>query len=151
MMDDVAPVLPRVRLLVPTLLALGVLVTGCGQEEQPPPTDGAPPIGTAADALSCAEGLGTQADSGGTAGPEGLADGPEAALERWLETSPDAPDLDPDEFGVAVEEVGTVLLTHEVDGEPVVAVVTSDAMRTADGDTGWAVRGWARCSGAPGP
>ena len=119
-----------------------VLLTGCSEEE-PEVVDVGARITTAADALECAPDAEVETRSvspGERAGsPDALA-----AVQAWAKRLRRSADIPLDGYRVAVEEVGTVLFTHETDRQAQIAVV---AARTEDkhGDLGWVVESWARC------
>lgn len=122
--------------------ALLLLLTGCGEEE-PEVIDVGARITTAADALECAPDAEVETRS---VAPDELAGSPDAltAVQAWAKRLRRSADIPLDGYDVAVEEVGTVLFTHDTDRQAQIAVV---AARTEDkaGDVGWVVESWAGC------
>jgi len=122
--------------------ALLLLLTGCGEGE-PEVVDAGTRITTASDALECAADARVEARSVSAGDRRGSADAMDA-VQAWAKRMRRSADIPLDGYGVAVEEVGTVLFTHETDGSAEIAVI---AARTDDkaGDVGWIVESWARC------
>ena len=127
---------------MPLALAVVLPLTACGEGE-PPVIDAGTLITTAADALECPTGAKVETRSVSASRRAGAADAA-SAVQVWAKRLRRSADIPLDGYGVAVEEVGTVLFTHETDGIAEIAVV---AERTEDkaGDLGWVVRSWARC------
>lgn len=132
------------RRLVRAALVTGLLVgllAGCGEEE-PKVIEVGARITTAADALECRRGakvVAQEVKELPKASPDAAS-----ALDRWARRLRHTTDVPLEGYAVAVEEVGTVLFTHEDDRQADLAVV---ATRTEDrnGDRGWLVTSWARC------
>jgi hypothetical protein len=128
--------------IVPLVVGLALLLTSCGEGE-PEVIDVGARVTTATDALECADGAEVETRSETTTrrkgGPNALA-----AVEVWAKRMRKSADIPIDGYGVAVEEVGTVLFTHETNGIAEIAVI---AERSEDrtGDLSWVVRSWARC------
>ena len=134
--------MPR-RLRTLTLaLALALPLTACGEEE-PEVIDVGTRITTTADALECPDGAEVETGSVATTRRPGGADAA-TAVHTWAKRLRRSADIPLDGYGVSVEEVGTVLFTHETEGRAEIAVI---AERTEDkaGDLGWVVSSWARC------
>jgi hypothetical protein len=128
--------------IVPLLLVT-LLLTACG-EEQPKVIDVGTRITTAADALECAPDAKVEARSVASGKRPGSPDAP-AAVEAWAKRLRRSADIPLQGYEVGVEEVGTVLFTHNSDeGFADIAVI---ATRTDDhkGTLGWLVESWARC------
>jgi hypothetical protein len=138
--------MPRSLRIVPLALAFVLPLTACGEEE-PPVVDVGTRITTAADALECPTGAEVETRSVSASRRAGGADA-SSAVQVWAKRLRRSADIPLDGYGVAVEEVGTVLFTHETEGIAEIAVV---AERTEDktGELGWVVRSWARCRPAP--
>ena len=130
------------RRSLPIVAALLLLLTGCGEGE-PEVVDVGTRITTATDALECPAGARVEARSVSAADRRGSADAL-GAVQAWAKRMRRTADIPLDGYGVAVEEVGTVLFTHEADGRAEIAVI---AARTDDksGVVGWIVESWARC------
>jgi hypothetical protein len=124
------------------VLVVALLLTACGEGE-PEVIDVGTRITTAADALECPADARVEARSVSAGDRRGSADA-EGAVQAWAKRIRRSADIPLDGYGVAVEEVGTVLFTHEADGLAEIAVI---AARTDDkaGDVGWIVEPWARC------
>ena len=130
------------------MAALLLLLSGCGEGE-PEVVDVGTRITTATDALECVPGAKVEARSVSAESRRGSANALDA-VHAWAKRMRRSADLPLDGYQVGVEEVGTVLFTHETDGLAEIAVI---AARTDDkaGDVGWVVESWARCRpGAPG-
>jgi len=134
--------MPRTLLLVAAAVTAAVVLSGCGEEE-PEVIDVGTRITSAADALECQEGAEPETRSV----PAGSRPGGEdasAALSAWAEGTRRSAEIPRDGYQVAVEEVGTVLFTHDSDGRAEIAVIVARA-EVEDGDLGWSVQSWARC------
>jgi hypothetical protein len=136
--------MPRTARLIASALAVAALFSACSEEPEEV-VDVGTRITTAADALECATGAEVEANTV----PAGTRSGSEDALgavQAWAKRARRSADIPLDGYQVSVEEVGTVLFTHDTDGRAEVAVI---AVRTedADGELGWTVRSWARCRG----
>ena len=124
------------------IVAALLLLSGCGEGE-PEVIDVGTRITNASDALECPDGARVEARSvsaGNRAGsPDALG-----AVQAWAKRLRRSADIPLDGYEVGVEEVGTVLFTHETDDRAEIAVI---AARTDDkaGDVGWLVQSWARC------
>jgi hypothetical protein len=131
----------RLRILT-LLLPATLLLAGCSEEE-PRVVDVGARVSTAEDALECAHD--TKVESHSVAA-ESAAAHPDAetAVRAWAERVRRRADIPADGYRVAVEEVGTVLFTHETDHRAEIAVI---AKRTEGkgGELGWLVTSWARC------
>ncbi len=127
---------------LPIVAALLLLLGGCGEGE-PEFVDVGTRITTAADALECPPGATVEARTVTAGNRRGGADAP-SAVQAWAKRMRRSADIPLDGYAVGVEEVGTVLFTHETDGLAEIAVI---AARTDDktGDVGWLVQSWARC------
>ena len=139
--------MPRFVVVAVLLLVL----SGCGEGE-PEVIDVGTRVTTAADALECAPDAEVETKS---VSPGDRAGSPDAltAVQTWAKRVRRTADVPLDGYEVGVEEVGTVLFTHETDSRAQIAVV---AVRTEDkaGQLGWVVESWARCrpgSGASAP
>ena len=130
--------MPRFVVVAVLLLVL----SGCGEEE-PEVVDVGARVTTAADALECAPDAKVETKS---VSPGDRAGSPDAltAVQTWAKRVRRTADVPLDGYEVGVEEVGTVLFTHETDSRAEIAVV---AVRTEDkaGQLGWVVESWARC------
>ncbi len=124
------------------MAVLVLLLSGCGEGE-PEVVDVGTRITTAADALECVPGAKVEARSVSTDSRRGSADAL-GAVQAWAKRMRRSADIPLDGYEVGIEEVGTVLFTHETDGLTEIAVI---AARTDDkaGDVGWIAESWARC------
>lgn len=124
------------------MAVLVLLLSGCGEGE-PEVVDVGTRITTAADALECPADARVEAKSVSAGKRRGSEDSL-GAVQAWAKRMRRTADIPLDGYGVSVEEVGTVLFTHETDGRAEIAVI---AARTDDkaGDVGWIVESWARC------
>lgn len=135
--------MPRTLRLVASVVSAAAVLSGCSEE--PKVIDVGTRITSAADALECADG--DKVETGSV--PKGSGAGSEdasSALQAWAEKQGRSSDVPPDGYRVAVEEVGTVLFTHDVDGRALIAVITART-KDADGGLGWTATSWARCRG----
>jgi len=134
--------MPRLLPVVVVVVALPALLSGCGEEEEKVIDVGAR-VTTAADALECPQGTDVESRSLKTDTRKAAPDA-RSAVQAWAKRMRRSMDLPLDGYEVAVEEVGTVLFTHDSDGKADIAAV---AVRTEDknGDLGWLVESWARC------
>jgi hypothetical protein len=123
-------------------VASAALLSGCGEEE-PPVIDVGTRITTAADALECPDGAEVETRSVSAGTRPGREDAL-AAVQAWAKRMRKSSDIPADGYQVSIEEVGTVLFTHETEARAEIAVI---ATRTEDknGDLGWVVQSWARC------
>lgn len=130
----------RLRIL-PLVVTGALLLAACGEE--PEVIDVGTRITGTADALECPEGAEVETRSVTTARRAGAADAA-TAVHTWAKRLRRSADIPLDGYSVSIEEVGTVLFTHEVDARAEIAVI---AERTEDrnGDLGWVVSSWARC------
>jgi hypothetical protein len=130
--------MPRILVVAVLLLVL----SGCGEEE-PEVIDVGARVTSAADALECAPDDEVETKS---VSPGDRAGSPDAltAVQIWAKRVRRTADVPLDGYEVGVEEVGTVLFTHETDSRAEIAVVV---VRTEDktGQLGWVVESWARC------
>jgi hypothetical protein len=134
--------MPRAARLIASALAVAAMFTACSEEPEEV-IDVGTGITTAADALECPTGNEVEAKTV----PAGTRSGSEDALgavQAWAKRERRSADIPLDGFQVGVEEVGTVLFTHDTDGRAEVAVIAVRA-EDADGELGWTVRCWARC------
>ena len=131
--------MPRRLAIIAVLVAL---LSGCGEGE-PEVIDVGTRITNASDALECPQDAQAEARSV-TAGNRAVKADARAAVQAWAKRMRRSADIPLDGYEVGVEEVGTVLFTHETDGLTGIAVI---AARTDDaaGEVGWLVRSWARC------
>lgn len=134
--------MPRPLSLVVSAVTAAVVVSGCGEEE-PEVVDVGARITSAADALECQEAAEVQAKTVPLGSRPGRQDA-SSALRAWAERMRRSAEIPLDDYRVAVEEVGTLLFTHDTDGRADVAVVVARG-EDPDGDLGWAVQSWARC------
>jgi hypothetical protein len=138
---DYARAMPRTARLIASALAVAAMFTACSEE--PEVIDVGTRVTSAADALECPEGAEAETRSV-EARSRLVQEDARAALHAWAERARRSSDLPLDGYQVAVEEVGTVLFTHENEDRVEIAVI---AERTEDsgGDLGWLVQSWARC------
>ncbi len=124
------------------MAVLVLLLSGCGEGE-PEVVDVGTRITAAADALECVPGAKVEAKSVSAGNQRGSEDAL-GAVQAWAKRMRRSADIPLDGYGVGIEEVGTVLFTHETDGRTEIAVIVA---RTDDkaGDVGWVVESWARC------
>jgi hypothetical protein len=134
--------MPRTPRLIAGTVAAAALLTACGEEPEEI-IDVGSGITTAADALECPTGSEveeqTVAPRSGSGSEDALG-----AVQAWAKRARRSADIPLDGYHVSVEEVGTVLYTHEANGQTDIAVI---AARSDDqnGDLGWLVQSWARC------
>ncbi len=131
---------------MPLAVAFVLPLTACGEEE-PEVVDVGTRITTAADALECTDAATVETRAVTATRRPGGADAA-TAVHTWAKRLRRTADIPLDGYAVSVEEVGTVLFTHETQGRAEIAVI---AERTEDkaGDLGWVVSSWARCRPAP--
>jgi hypothetical protein len=134
--------MPRAARLLVTAVAASALLSACGEEPEEVIDVGAR-ISTAADALECAGDAEVETHSVPDGGRQAHQDAA-SAVRAWAERVRRNADIPADGYQVAVEEVGTVLYTHETENHAEVAVVVT---RTddPDGELGWVAESWARC------
>ena len=134
--------MPRTARLIALAVVGAALLTACGEEPEELVEVGAT-IDTAADALECPSGAEVE-EKTVTAGPRPGSEDALGAVQAWAKRARRSADIPLDGYQVSVEEVGTVLYTHETAGQADIAVI---AARTEDedGDLGWLVQSWARC------
>lgn len=127
---------------LPIVAALLMLLSGCGEGE-PEVVDVGTRITTASDALECVPGAKVEAKSVSAGSQRGSEDAL-GAVQAWAKRMRRSADIPLDGYEVGIEEVGTVLFTHETEGRTEIAVI---AARTGDssGDVGWIAESWARC------
>jgi hypothetical protein len=127
---------------LPITAVLLLLLSGCSEGE-PEVIDVGTRITTATDALECAPDAKVEAQSVSVGNRRASADA-QGAVQAWAKRMRRSADIPLDGYEVGVEEVGTVLFTHETNGLAEIAVI---AARTDDksGDVGWLVQSWARC------
>jgi hypothetical protein len=132
----------RSACLIAVAVAVAALLTACGEEPEELVEVGTR-ITTAADALECPTGAEVE-EKTVTAGPSTGSEDALGAVQAWAKRARRSADIPLDGYQVSVEEVGTVLFTHEASGPAEIAVI---AARTDDeaGDVGWLVQSWARC------
>ncbi len=137
-----ARAMPRTARLIASAVAAAALLTACSEGPEEVIDIGAS-ITTAEDALECPEDAKVEARSVSVGSRRGQGDAG-TALQAWADKVRRTADIPIDGYQVAVEEVGTVLFTHETDRRAEIAVI---AERTEDtkGDLGWLVTSWARC------
>jgi hypothetical protein len=134
--------MPRRLRTLSLALALALPLSACGEEE-PEVIDVGTRITTTADALECTDTATVETRSVAPTRRSGGADAA-TAVHTWAKRLRRSADIPLDGYAVSVEEVGTVLFTHETEGRAEIAVI---AERTEDkeGDLGWVVSSWARC------
>ena len=122
--------------------AVAALLTACSEEPEEV-VDAGTRITTAADALECPTGSEVEEKAVSSESRTGSEDAL-GAVQAWAKRARRSADIPLDGYQVAVEEVGTVLFTHDAGGHAEIAVI---AARTddEDGDVGWLVDSWARC------
>jgi hypothetical protein len=134
--------MPRAARLTAGVVAVAALLTACSEEPERVIDVGAR-ITTAADALQCPTGSDVEEKSVSPGTRTGSEDAL-GAVQAWAKRARRSADIPLDGYHVGVEEVGTVLYTHDSNGQVDIAVI---AARTEDesGDLGWLVQSWARC------
>ena len=134
--------MPRTARLIAGTVAVAALLTACGEEPEEL-IDVGTRITTAADALECPTGSEVE-EKTVSAGPGRAARTRSAPYRRGRSGRGGLPTSRSTATRSRVEEVGTVLFTHEASGQAEIAVI---AARTddEDGDVGWLVQSWARC------
>jgi hypothetical protein len=132
----------RTARLIAGTAAVAALLTACSDEPEEV-IDVGTTITTAADALECPTGSEVEEKSVSSESRSGSEDAL-GAVQAWAKRARRSADIPLDGYQIAVEEVGTVLFTHDAGGRPDIAVI---AARTddKDGDVGWLVDSWARC------
>lgn len=123
-------------------VAAVALLSGCGEEE-PRVVDVGTRITTAADAIECPEGTEVEARSVSDGTRSGNEDAL-AAVRAWAKKARWSAEIPLDGYQISVEEVGTVLFTHEREDRVEIAVI-AERTEDPDGDLGWLVQSWARC------
>ena len=132
----------RTARLIAWAMAAAALLTACGEEPEEI-IDVGTRITTAADALECPTGYEVEEKAAATGTGSGSEDAL-GAVQAWAKRARRSADIPLDGYHVSVEEVGTVLYTHDTNGQADIAVIaawTDDQ----DGDLGWLVQSWARC------
>ena len=133
--------MPRTARPIASALAVAALLTACSEE--PEVVDVGARVTSAADALECQDGAKTEARSvEGRSRP--VQEDPRSALRAWADQARRSSDIPLDGYRVAVEEVGTVLFTHEREDRVEIAAI-AERTEGPDGDLGWLVQSWARC------
>ena len=132
----------RTARLITGAAAVAALLTACSEEPEEV-IDAGTRITTAADALECPTGSEVEEKPVSSESRPGSEDAL-GAVQAWAKRARRSADIPLDGYHVAVEEVGTVLFTHDASGRAEIAVI---AARTDDenGDVGWQVDSWARC------
>lgn len=134
--------MPRTARLIASAAAAAVLLTACSEGPEEVIDVGAR-ITSAEDALECPEDTEVHARSVSVGSRRGQGDAT-TALQAWADRVRRTTDIPADGYRVAVEEVGTVLFTHETDRRAEIAVI-AERTKDTDGDLGWLVTSWARC------
>ena len=121
--SDYAHAMPRTARLIAGTVAVAALLTACGEEPEEI-IDVGTRITTAADALECPTGSEVEEK---TVSP-GTGSGSEDALgavQAWAKRARRSADIPLDGYHVRVEEVGTVLFTHDANGQADIAVIAA--------------------------
>jgi hypothetical protein len=134
--------MPRTARTVASVVSVAALLTACSEEPEEV-VDVGTRITTAADALECPTGSEVE-ERTVSAGTRPGSEDALGAVQAWAKRARRSADIPLDGYHVSVEEVGTVLYTHDTNGQAEIAVI---AARTddEDGDIGWLVQSWARC------
>lgn len=78
-------------------------------------------------------------------GLEEVQDGPEAAVDQWLDAEGWFASLPTDGYVVEWQRDGRALLSFDTDDRTTVAFVVADGIRDYRDETGWGVETWAQC------
>ena len=135
--------MPRTARTVASVVAVAALLTACSEEPEEV-IDVGTSITTAADALECPTGSDVEEKTVSTGTHTGSEDAL-GAVQAWAKRARRSADIPLDGYHVSVEEVGTVLYTHDTNGQAEIAVIARRTDDNSDGDLGWLVQSWARC------
>jgi hypothetical protein len=134
--------MPRTVRLAAAVLIAAVTLSGCGEEE-PEVVDVGTRITSAADALECQEGAEPETKPVKAGSPK-ARESAANAVRAWAERVRRSADLPIDGYQVSIEEVGTVLFTHETESRAEIAVIVART-EDKDGELGWVAQSWAWC------